>query len=284
MIRYRAMNSADIEAGLQLCRASRWNQVRRDWELFLRLSPQGCRVAVRDERVIGTVTTVRYPQRFSWIGMVLVDPAERGQGIGTQLLREAFAVLHAEPCLRLDATPAGYPVYRKLNFVEEYRLSRLEAAQFKPEVGKNPAQPLRAADFAEVCALDEPAFGAPRRVLLEWLWAGAPELAWIVRRGAALAGFVCGRHGFNFTHLGPLVAVDEETARQLVAACLHRHMGAPVILDVPQQQINWLQWLSAAGFREQRPLIRMWFRQQPGRASGYGALENQFAILGPEFG
>lgn len=280
MIHYRTMNSADIEAGLELCRASRWNQVRHDWELFLQYSPQGCRVAVRDERVVGTVTTVQYQQHFSWIGMVLVDPAERGQGIGTQLLREAFAVSHDVPCVRLDATPAGYPVYRKLDFVEEYRLSRMEAAQVKLETGTSTAQPMQPADLAEIIALDEPAFGANRRAMLEWLLAGAPELAWVVRRGEALAGFLGGRRGFNFTHLGPLVAVDVDAARQLVTACLRQQNIAPVILDVPQQHTEWLDWLAAAGFLEQRPFIRMY----RGTAPDGGSPENQFAIMGPEFG
>lgn len=280
MLQYRTMNSADIEVGLQLCRSSRWNQVRRDWELFLQRNPQGCRVAVRGERVIGTVTTVRYQQRFSWIGMVLVDPAERGQGIGTQLLREAFAVSHDVPCVRLDATPAGYPVYCKLDFVEEYRLRRMEAAQFELDVETSDAQPLRTTDLADIRDLDEPAFGADRQDLLEWLLTGAPELAWVVRRGGALAGFVCGRRGFNFTHLGPLVAVDEDAARQLVRACLQARSDAPIILDVPQRHAAWLDWLSARGFREQRPFIRMY----RGAAPVSGSPENQFAILGPEFG
>src|SRR5215510_4331795 len=104
MIHFRDMTTADIEAGLALCRASRWNQLDRDWELFLHLSPRGCRVAVKDGQVVGTVTTVRYQDRFCWIGMVLVDPAERRQGIGTRLLRESFSLLKGEQSIRLDAT------------------------------------------------------------------------------------------------------------------------------------------------------------------------------------
>jgi predicted N-acetyltransferase YhbS len=280
MIHYRTMHSADIEAGLQLCRASRWNQVRRDWELFLQHDPQGCRVAVRDERVVGTVTIVQYQQRFSWIGMVLVDQAERGQGIGTQLLHEAFAVSHDVQCVRLDATPAGYPVYRKLDFVEESRLSRMEAAQVNLEISQSVAQPMQSADLPQIAVLDEPAFGASRSDLLAWLLNGAPELAWVLRRGATLAGFVCGRRGFNFTHLGPLVASDVEAARHLVTACLRQQNTAPVILDVPQLHTEWLEWLGAAGFLEQRPFIRMY----RGAAPTSGAPEKQFAIMGPEFG
>jgi hypothetical protein len=45
---FRDMTPADIAAGLELSRAARWNQTEREWELFLRLSPEGCRVAVMD--------------------------------------------------------------------------------------------------------------------------------------------------------------------------------------------------------------------------------------------
>src|SRR5215475_6038359 len=124
--RFRDMTPADVAAGLALTRAARWNQTEREWELFLRLSPEGCRVAVIDERVVGTVATARYEDRFAWIGMVLVDPAERGQGIGSRLMAEALDVLKDMPSIRLDATPAGHAVYRKLDFVDEYRLSRME--------------------------------------------------------------------------------------------------------------------------------------------------------------
>src|SRR5215468_725593 len=108
-IHYRDMVATDIPVGLRLCRAASWNQTARDWELFLRLSPRGCRVAVKNERVIGTVATVRYETRFSWIGMALVDPVERGQGVGSRLISEALDALKGMPSIRLDATPAGNP-------------------------------------------------------------------------------------------------------------------------------------------------------------------------------
>ena len=92
MIAYREMTPADIPAGLNLCRLAGWNQLARDWELFLQIHSKGCRVGVDDAgNVVGTVTTIPYENHFAWIGMVLVDPSKRRQGIGTQLLREALA-------------------------------------------------------------------------------------------------------------------------------------------------------------------------------------------------
>lgn len=280
MIHYREMTPADIPAGLELCRASRWNQVRRDWELFLQLSPRGCRVAAKDERVVGTVTTVRYQDHFSWIGMVLVDPQERRQGIGTQLLQRALDVLKDEVSVRLDATPAGHEVYRKLDFVDEYRLSRMETAGSISSSEKNSAQLMTEADLREVIEMDCEVFGADRRVTLSWMFDGAPEYAWIIMRGRRIAGYTFGRHGHNFEHLGPVIAEEQETAQQLVMACLNKNEGKSFILDASQHDPEWRLWLESIGFKEQRPFIRMFHGSNP-----YPGLpEKQFAVLGPEFG
>ena len=71
------MTDADIDAGLRLCRASGWNQLESDWRLFLECNPGGCRVVETEGRVAGTVATLRYEDRFSWISMLLVDPEMR---------------------------------------------------------------------------------------------------------------------------------------------------------------------------------------------------------------
>src|SRR3954469_7193659 len=99
----RLMTPEDIPAGLALCRAAGWNQAARDWQLFLHRSPQGCVVAVNGKQIVGTVATINYQHFFSWIGMVLIDPACRRQGIGLQLLKEALRILQHEKTLKLDA-------------------------------------------------------------------------------------------------------------------------------------------------------------------------------------
>jgi GNAT superfamily N-acetyltransferase len=291
---FRTMHPPDIEAGLRLCRSARWNQTSRDWEMFLKLNPAGCRVAVKDETVIGTVTTVRYEDRFSWIGMVLVDPAERGQGIGTRLISEALDVLKDMPSIKLDATPAGCEVYRKLNFVDEYRLSRMEKAApcdglMQPG---NPARPMTKGDLPAIAIFDRQVFGAERRMILEWMFDGAPEYAWVIEQegqegqegrgeqGGQVAGYTFGRHGFNFEHLGPVVAHDQQTARRLVEACVRRQADRKFILDASHYEPDWRVWLESIGFREQRPFIRMFYRDNPHP----GLPPKQFGILGPEFG
>lgn len=281
LLQFRAMTAADIPVGEALCRSAHWNQLPQDWELFLKLSPAGCRVAVKNEQVVGTVTTISYQNCVSWIGMVLVDPAEQRQGIGTKLLHEALDILKDQPLVGLDATPAGREVYLKLGFVDDCRLSRMETVVAGFTTDKNnPARRMTKADFQRVAEMDQNVFGADRRLLLEWLYSHASEFAWVVEREGRIAGYTLGRHGFKFEQLGPVIAEDVQTAKQLVTACLAEQTGKAFILDATHHNVEWLQWLGAVGFKEQRPFIRM-FR---GQAPRFGLLENQFAIPGPEFG
>jgi GNAT superfamily N-acetyltransferase len=277
----RVLRASDIDAGLRLCRASGWNQTRRDWEQFLTLTPDGGGVAEYEDHVVGTVTTMRYGTRFAWVGMVLVDEAVRGRGIGTRLLDHALTLLSDVPLVRLDATPAGHDLYVTRQFVQERLINRMQA--IAPTLGEAATEGVRAMleqDIAEVAGFDEQVFGADRAVMLRWMWQGAPEYAWVARPGGRLTGYAFGRHGHLFEHLGPIVAADVETARQLAARCLGAHCGRHFVVDAPVGQPLWTQSLEALGFRQQRPLIRM----ARGAGDIPGDPSRQFAVLGPEFG
>lgn len=282
MIRYRLMTPADIPAGLSLCRSAGWNQISRDWELFLTLSPEGCLVAADDQgKVVGTVTTVRYADHFSWIGMVLVDREKQRQGIGIGLLRESLQVLHPEETVKLDATPAGREVYLKLGFMDEYRLSRMHVAEVSASAlpASVTARPVNPGDVPALLGFDREVFGADRKPILEWLLNGGQQYAFMVGDKTRIRGYCFGRPGHNFTHIGPVISEDIDTAIQLVSAALRNCMG-PVVVDALHHTPEWIQWLSSMGFHEQRLLTRMY----RGTNTWPGISEKQFAILGPEFG
>jgi GNAT superfamily N-acetyltransferase len=275
------METADIDAGLYLCRCARWNQLKDDWELFLQLSPAGCMVAVNENgKVVGTMATVSYQKKFSWIGMVLVDPKTRRQGIGTKLLEEAIHILSNEKTIKLDATPAGREVYLRLNFVDEYPLFRMqndfptsEHASFED------ALPLANEDFGKVIEMDEKVFGADRSTILRHMFFLAPHLAYVKKEDGNITGFCLGRPGYNFTQVGPVIANGIGDAMRLVTTAL-RAINGPVIIDVPHHSEQWISYLSSLGFIKQRPFMRMY----RGSNSSLGLLKNQYAILGPEFG
>jgi ribosomal protein S18 acetylase RimI-like enzyme len=282
MIAYRQMSVEDIPAGLSLCRSAGWNQVASDWELFLQLSPNGCKVAIDEGgKVVGTVTTVRYQEHFSWIGMVLVDPEQRRRGIGTRLLQEALSLLKDEETVKLDATPTGREVYLQLGFIDECPLTRLQlSSRNAGNLPKSNATPMQPDDFEAIKLIDEKVFGGDRSVILKRLLDNAPQLAFVTRTKNGISGFCFGRQGHNFIHIGPVVSTNEGEAQQLVLAAIKNCERHSIILDAPNRNAEWNNLLASIGFTVQRPFIRM----QRGKNNSPGITENQFAILGPEFG
>ena len=280
MISFRQMRMDDIAAGMRLCRAANWNQLERDWQLFLQLNPVGCRVAIENEEVIGTVTTLRYENLFGWIGMVLVDPSHRRRGIGMQLLQQGMDALGTELTNKLDATPAGREVYLKFDFQDEYTLSRM-LARVAPTVSTNvAAQPLEATQLGKVHAYDLAVFGADRSALLNWQWEGAPQYAFGYMENENLKGYCLGRKGFNYEQIGPVVADALPIAKDLLTAALNQCAGKMVILDILHFDQDWLNWIEELGFSEQRRFTRMY----RGLNTFQNIPQKQWAIMGPEFG
>ena len=274
------MTASDISAGLRLCRASGWNQLSRDWEHFLEVNPDGARVLERQGHVVGTVATLRYGS-VGWLAMVLVDPAQRRQGLGTQLLAAGLDLLAGLGAVALDATPAGEGLYRTRGFVELERLSRMTGMVLGDGLPpRSPiVRPMEPADLPRVVQWDAEAFGFDRRPLIEWLYASAPEYAWIALQSRGINGYTLGRHGFNFEHLGPIVALNPGVAIELASACLAMHAARAFVIDARRSEPKWIGWLEGIGLREQRPFIRM------GRDTRMRGLpERRFASAGPEFG
>jgi GNAT superfamily N-acetyltransferase len=271
------MQHADIPAGLNLCRQAGWNQVESDWKVFLEFNKDGCFVAEHEGRVVGTATTISYDKRFAWIGMVLVDAQQRRMGIGTRLLNTTIDYVNHLPCIKLDATPAGREVYLKLGFKDEYVLSRYVAENVVYENPSEEVAHVTGEDLDTIIEIDKAVFGAERSVLLKNWMDRQPSCAFIHQGSEA---YCFAREGFNYFHLGPIVATNFSTARAVCTAALQQAGTRPLVIDVPHHSAEWLQWLKSVGFREQRTFTRMYL----GENIYPGMPLRQFAICGPEFG
>jgi GNAT superfamily N-acetyltransferase len=279
----RPMTAADLDACLGLSASAGWNQLREDWALFLGFQPGACFVALAGDRLVGTLTAIDYNGRFSWIGMVLVHPDWRRRGIGTLLMNAAIETLASCETIKLDATPAGRPLYAQLGFEVEYDLGRLIAprAAWGPAAeGATAIAPVRAADLDEIAAFDAPVFGADRRHVLHAWYERTPQAAFQVRRDGRLTGYALGRPGANFATIGPLIAASEADARCLAQAVGQSFGDVPVGIDSPVRHGAFRTWLEGCGFVFQRPLTRM----ARGPNHWPGRPDQQWGVLGPEVG
>ncbi len=281
---FRSMQPGDIESALKLSEAEGWNQTSNDWQLFLENEGNICMVAESDHKVVGTTTAINYSNQVAWIGMVLVDKEYRGRGISKSLLTRVLRKLERCKSIKLDATPLGQNVYKKLGFEDEYLIARMTVSSMKdfsfttnssliPELIHNN-------DHPQVIALDEHSFGANRTQLIGSLLKEFPGKAWMLKQNNTITGFILGRDGSRFHHIGPLVASTNDEAKLLLAAPLGKLIGQPVVVDVPCNKEDLIDWLSQAGFTKQRHFTRMYKNENPFP----GLTSRQYLICGPEFG
>ncbi len=214
----RTMKLDDIPFVMDLSTAANWNQTPDDWLRILQLSPQGCRLIEHAGRIIATASLLPYGTRLAWIGMVLTRTEYRRQGLARRLMEDAIA--HAERegirTLKLDATEEGRPLYESLGFVVEGTVERWEhvndmestASQelstFVEDGVQRPSHGQRIP--SRLFSLDEQAFGADRKALLESLSTSGGCIA-------TAEGYVFTRPGRSTHYLGPCVATSEAAAR-----------------------------------------------------------------------
>jgi GNAT superfamily N-acetyltransferase len=279
------MTEADVSSGLRLSRASGWNQTADDWHLLLALGQGLFRVGIAGGQVVASGGAVRYGEALAWICMILVDPGCRGRGLGTRVFDEVLERVRPlqeagrVAAVGLDATPAGRGIYLLHGFAEGPSLLRLAAEPAAHAPHHGPVRAMEPADLVAVLELDQAATGAPRATVLHHALATAPALARVFHDGARVRGFCLGRNGDRSDHVGPLVAEDEEIARELVAACRAQPRSRPLIVDA-RVDPAWLAALRALGFQDQRPFTRMYLADR--RPPAQPALE--WAVRGPEFG
>ncbi|MBV9887163.1 MAG: GNAT family N-acetyltransferase [Acidobacteria bacterium] len=278
----RVMTQQDIRGGVRLNTLVGWNQTEADWERFLNASPNGSFVMEDGAKIVGTAATFRFENKFAWISMVLVDPDYRNQGIGTSLLRRAIEYLDdtGMPTLKLDATPAGKPLYEKLGFVTEYEIDRWILKRTATNESSQKAAGTTAEDLSEVFEFDREAFGADRGALLRSLNEHAPDLTLVARGRNKLTGYVFGRRGLFADHLGPWMARGVESARPQLAEFLQRSSRDTIIVDAFRSNPIAGDLLRENGFIPARLLTRMY----RGPNTFPGQPDSLCAIMGPEFG
>lgn len=260
-IRVRQMQVEDIAQADSLRHLAGWNQTKDDWRRLLALAPDGCFVAEVSGGPVGTVTTTGYGKALAWIGMMLVRPERRRQGIGGALLGQAIQHLQemGVACIGLDATPAGQPLYAGLGFVPLWPLARWQGTlpDSPPRPGSGIVTQISDSLWLPIVELDRLSIGVSRTALLHALAEQSVRVAVAVDRANGVAGFGMLRRGSRAWMLGPLVSVERESAAQLLAALCANLPPGPLFWDIPEPNQSAVQLAESLGFKKQRTLTRM---------------------------
>ncbi len=271
------LNLDDVDDALKLSIEAGWNQIDKDWKIFIE---QGKTIGFRDSsgQLVASAATLPYQNSFGFISMVLVTKQWRRQGLATQLMSNCIDMLKGQQLIPvLDATNEGAKVYRHQGFIPMFDLNRWQMIPEISEPDNNPAD-LPSSDFAlgNLQKLDESALGAARPYILD---------NFCSRPGTRVAvlddesGFGLMRSGRQAAQIGPVIAPSQSTAISLLERLLVGASG-PVYIDVPAMADQVGQWLTNRGFTIQRGFVRM----AQGRAKPFGNPAHLLASAGPEYG
>lgn len=275
-ITIRQMTPDDLPFCRNLVKEAGWNQVDADWLRAMDLEPTGCFVAEANHLPVAT-TTVCCFGNVAWIAMVLVDKKARGQGIGKHILEHAIEYLEAKAMqtIRLDATPLGEGLYRKLGFQEEYEVIRLAGNPVagSPVAGSpvagNPVEGntlpgnLRRIFnqdhiFDEIVGLDEEVTATFRRSFIASFSATDSLPFYCSTTDGGVTGYAGCRKGINAIQLGPAIASFSGSGHRLLDQIVSHFPGKLMYMDIPSQNTQALRWATTNGFTEQRRFIRMY--------------------------
>ena len=275
----RPMRAGDIEGALRLKEAARWNQTDLDWKRLLRLEPGGCFVDEREGIVAGTATALRHGIDLAWIGMVLVLPEFRRQGIATGLMKHAMNWLRdrGNRISRLDATDMGRPLYLELGYRDEAVVERWERPPGADTASGRPKNSL--ASFSDFQAsLDLCASGYDRSVLLRDLASDDS-----VESVQSESGFAFGRPGSEAWFVGPCVVMSGDEAEPLLTGLLDGHERQRVFWDLLPANESATRLADRLGFLPARRLVRM-VLDESGSAPNRARPDHIYATAGFEFG
>ena len=278
MIEIRGMLDEDLPALMNLKESVGWNQTEWDWVQFLE-NKEYCYVAVDGETVIGTITAYSFDSKVAWIGMVIVNKLYRGKGISKRLLDLLIKKLKVNhQVIKLDATPAGAPVYQKFGFVTERTFDRMVGRELNIDVkAEDLIKPIN--DMEPIIEMDLRVMNYSRERLLKALNERYPTYGLCQLVDNKLKGYLLGREGSNFNQLGPMIAQSDELARDLIQQAIKVNHLKSAVVDVNSDKHHLIQYLEEVGFKRERSFARMYL------GSNINVDENaQYLITGPEFG
>ena len=237
-----------------------WNQTERDIDRMVELDPNGTFVARLTGKKggnvdipVGTCSVLPLGENKTWIGMILVHPEVRRQGIANAMMQHCvkYAIESGKVINGLDATPMGNTVYGAVGYVNSYRLWRsvFELAEFENQnYDQRHVTAITNKDIEEVIRYDAACF-VERAAIMRGLFkdsniADGKNGCFLYRDdNGVIKGYCFTRPGRIRPFVGPFIADDDSSstvARELIVAAsrflLRNPANKTAFIDTPESK------------------------------------------------
>lgn len=255
-IEMTTLHAADMVEATALSAALGWPYRQADWAFAHGLG-QGFALK-HESALIGTAMGWNHGPHFATVGMIIVDGAYRGQGLGGRLV-DALLDQAGDRTVILNATPDGLELYRRRGFVgfgttcqHQGELASLPASDPKLRIER--AVP---SDWPQLIALDQRAAGMPRDRLLGALAGCATASVLRGGQGQPLGYALCRPFGRGHV-IGPVAAPDKATAKALIADAMAGLLGSFVRVDTSAESglCDWLEDCGLAQVDQVEAMVR----------------------------
>ena len=238
---------ASIDPVKLLSERAGWNQTPNDLEAMKTHGKNGYVLATyhheNQDIPLGSGLSLPVSDDMSWIGMILVHPELRRQGIARSIMNaslEHARLVQNKSIVGLDATPQGKQVYDSLGFVDSYKIWRsdicttqdqqsIHGVELKSFVSDSVEKYLKRKNNSERFPIAE-------------LLAKLPDSKNIMAESdGVVIGFAMSRPGRTKPFVGPIIADSEEVALSLLNGVLKHWKSmefAHAFIDVPEQHIG----------------------------------------------
>ncbi|MHA6574591.1 GNAT family N-acetyltransferase [Pseudomonas yamanorum] len=270
---YRTATAADMPAAHALSVHLKWPHREEDWAMVQRTS-EGF-VAEHDGKLVG-VAFACHQGAYSSIGLVIVSEQHQGKGIGRQLMNLCLdATAPRTPIL--NATESGAPLYTSLGFVDFAHIQQHQGVPQAPApmplTRHAHCRVLSLADYPTVIKLANAGSGLDRTEVLNDLLPTAEHVVGIEVEGQLNGCALLRRFGRGHI-IGPVVAHNQEQARQLITHLLRLIPGQFVRFDIATA-CGLADWLESLGLPCVDKAPRMVLGQPPQSSGGI----TQFALV-----
>ena len=258
----RPMTDGDLDRVIAWAAAEGWNPGLDDAAPFRAVDPTGLLVGTIGGEPVASITVVRYPGDFAFLGFYIVRPEHRGKGYGLAIWRAGLA--HGRGCnIGLDGVVAQQDNYRRSGFSLAHRNVRYCGTVDAAMSAEPTLVPLSEISLEGLGTFDRRFFPAERQAFLRQ-WTSEPRRGYALLRDGEIGGYGVVRACRTGSKIGPLFAADRRDAELLFTALAAAAPAQPLSIDLPEPNADARRLAETFGMVPVFETARMYTGADPG--------------------